>query len=282
MEQQPGHAVLNDVRESPPTSGGNGRAVHPRALGDGVGERLRKRGQRVHVHAHGRSCPCPSPTRQTHTLPFGQSSAASFFEHFALCSPSPAMTSRMLRVLLSPPGQRPRISVATSFTGFSRAAMPNTTSSAPAARPTLFRYACAVHRRRARCEIDAIVDGEHRLRVKAALDQHLAHRVGHADVIVKAAQGDRIDRADTSADAAGGPDSRAGSRCGPSSRWAHGSSAASIAPVILARAAVAVDDLKALVLDHARQRADARGRRRSPSRRCRCQAPAPPAQTARP
>ena len=48
MEQQPGHAVLNDVWDAAHIRGDR-RAVHPRALGDCVGERLRKRGQRVHV-----------------------------------------------------------------------------------------------------------------------------------------------------------------------------------------------------------------------------------------
>ena len=109
-------------------------------------------------------------------------------------------------------------------------------------------------------KVDAVIDGEHRLRVKAAGDQQLRHGVRHADVIVKHTQRNGIDRAvgqpvQGSAQIVqtivgmNGRDDR-DADLPPQDRACQ----------ICARA-VAVDDLKALRTDHLRKAADGRADR---------------------
>ena len=254
MEQQPGHAVLNDVR-NPADIRGDGRAVHPRALGDCVGERLRKRGQRVHVQRMVEAVHVRHPPGK-HIAPLRAELRSQLFEHFALLAVA-RNEQPDVRVLLRRKGK-----AADQRRHVLHRVQPRRDAEHNIVRPgrkaDAFQIRRAIHRGRPRRKIDAVVDGEHRLRVKAALDQHLAHRIGHADVIVKAAQRDRIDRAERQ------PMQRAAQIVEPVvavDRRHDGhmdrppqNRAGHVRP-----RAVAVDDLKALVLDHARQRADARG-----------------------
>ena len=111
--------------------------------------------------------------------------------------------------------------------------------------------------RRDRGKIDAVVDGEHRLRVKASGDEQLGHRVGYADVIVEHAQRDGIDRA--VGQAVQGPAEIVQPVIGMDCRDDRHADlpAKDRAGEVRARA-VAMDNLKALLTDHLREPPDSR------------------------
>ncbi len=185
------HAVFDQIRYAA-NVGRDGRAAHPRALGERIRERLGERRERVHVqrivkavHIGLPACEYIASRRAAVLCQLLQLGAL-----LAVARDDQADIRSCCRAFAEGADER-------SDVLHRREPRRDAVHHGVPRQPKPERGAILFprFRGRARRKVHAVIDGKHRLRVKAARDEQLRHRVGHADVIVKQPQSDGVDRA---------------------------------------------------------------------------------------
>ena len=191
LKQQPRHTVFDQIRHAAHVRR-DGRAVHPRALGKRIRERFGQRRERVHIQRVIKAVHIGLPAREhiasrragvlRKRFQLGALLAVARDDEADIVCRRCAFAERAdERADVLYRRQPRRDAVYHSVFGQAQ----------PQCRAVFLPRFCGHTRRK----IDTIINREHRLRVKAARDEKLRHRVGYADMIVKQPQRDGVDRA---------------------------------------------------------------------------------------
>ena len=245
--------MLDDIRDAADVRRDR-RAAHAGALGDGIGEGLGKRRQRIDVQRVIEAVHIRDPARK-HDAAGRAGVSGQLFQRLALLAVArdeQADIGMLLNGKREAADERPDVLDRVETGGNAKHDGILRRLHADGAQIRL-----PVQLRHNGRKINAIVNRKHRLRVEAARDEQLRHRIGHADVIVEHAQRDGVDRAVGQpvqgaaqiVEAVVGVDGRDNGNLNFPAQNCAGQ---------IGARAVAVDDLKALGTDHLRKAADGR------------------------